>query len=57
MSAGCGSDMADKVAGQPCTRTDQCATGLHCSGGSCVALLKPDAGADDDGGRKDDNGK
>jgi hypothetical protein len=45
--------MADKLAGQPCTRSDQCAKGLRCSGGSCVMVAGPDAGADDDAGRKD----
>ena len=50
MFAACTSDMADKLAGQPCTRSDQCASGLRCSGGSCV-LSSRDGGGDDDAGR------
>jgi hypothetical protein len=36
-TAGCASAMSDKQAGQPCTRTDQCVSGLICSGGACAA--------------------
>jgi hypothetical protein len=36
--AGCASAMGDKQSGQACTRTDQCAPGLACSGGLCVTL-------------------
>gem|GEM_PF-3859823 len=28
--------MSDKQSGQACTRTDQCAKGLACSGGLCT---------------------
>jgi hypothetical protein len=35
MSAGCASGMGDKRSGQPCTRTQQCASPLICSGGTC----------------------
>jgi len=35
--AGCASAMGDKQSGQACTRTHQCAPGLACSGGLCVA--------------------
>ena len=35
LSLGCASGMNDKQSGEPCTRTDQCAAGLFCSGGSC----------------------
>lgn len=57
--AGCASAMSDKQSGQACTRTDQCATGLACSGGLCTVhrprprqnqadaeILDEDAGAD-----------
>ena len=32
---GCADGMGDKQSGQPCTRTEQCAPPLICSGGSC----------------------
>jgi len=35
MGAACADGMNDKQSGEPCTRTDQCAAGLFCSGGSC----------------------
>ena len=35
MGVGCASGMNDKQSGEPCTRTDQCAAGLFCSGGAC----------------------
>lgn len=51
--------MSDKQSGQACTRTEQCATGLACSGGQCAvhtskpgqdrsdaAVLDEDAGED-----------
>lgn len=34
--AGCASAMSDKQSGQACTRTQQCADGLACSGGLCT---------------------
>jgi hypothetical protein len=44
--------MGDKLVGQPCTRTDQCAAKLICSGGSCVEVDRDagnrDASVDDD---------
>jgi hypothetical protein len=61
MSAACSSDMGDKQDGQPCTRSDQCAPGLICSGGSCLAAddggNDHDATPDEDAGRKDSGGK
>jgi hypothetical protein len=32
---GCADGMGDKQPGQPCTRTEQCASPLICSGGTC----------------------
>jgi hypothetical protein len=32
---GCAEGMGDKRPGQPCTRTEQCASPLICSGGTC----------------------
>jgi hypothetical protein len=53
--------MGDKQDGQPCTRSDQCAPGLICSGGSCLAAddggNDHDATPDEDAGRKDSGGK
>jgi hypothetical protein len=61
MSAACASDMGAKQNGQPCTRSDQCAPGLICSGGSCLAAGDGggdhDATLDEDAGRKDSGGK
>lgn len=54
VTSGCASGMGDKVVGQPCTRSDQCAATLVCSGGACVAVGgdagNPDAAMDDDAG-------
>lgn len=33
---GCASAMNDKELGEPCTRTEQCLSGLVCSGGLCT---------------------
>ncbi|HEY2736684.1 MAG TPA: hypothetical protein VGI70_21940 [Polyangiales bacterium] len=55
MSAACAPAMGNKQDGQPCTRSDQCALGLICSGGACAARLDggaADAGMDEDGGEK-----
>jgi len=46
MTAACASGMGDKLVGQPCTRSDQCAVSLVCSRGSCVATSR-------DGGKSD----
>ena len=55
MSAACTSDMVDKLAGEPCTRSDQCASGLRCSGGSCVPATIRDSGAGEDAGKDESN--
>lgn len=39
---GCGSDIGDKGAGEPCTRGGECEEGLICGGGVC---RQPDGGA------------
>jgi hypothetical protein len=63
MSSACETNMGDKQDGQPCTRSDQCAPGLVCSGGSCLSVNadagERDAGPSDDkdAGRKDAGGK
>jgi hypothetical protein len=35
MAAACADGMGEKQPGQPCTRTEQCASPLICSGGTC----------------------
>jgi hypothetical protein len=45
----CGGRGADKLAGEPCTRTSECQRGLDCVGGVCIAPRRdagPDGGAD-----------
>jgi hypothetical protein len=53
--------MGDKQDGQPCTRSDQCAISLRCSGGSCVPAQRDAASdaalLDEDAGSKDQVGK
>jgi hypothetical protein len=38
--ADCAPDMDEKAAGQPCTRSEQCAGPLRCSQGTCVPRIK-----------------
>ncbi len=42
----CGSEIGDKEAGEPCTRTSECEEELQCVGGTCTANVV-DAGIDD----------
>ncbi len=42
---GCASaNLGDKLQGEACTRTDQCAAGLGCVKGACEPAAVPDAG-------------
>ncbi len=40
----CGTDIGDKRAGEPCTRSSECEEGLTCAGGICKS--PEDGGAD-----------
>jgi hypothetical protein len=44
---GCAGSSSLKAEGEPCTRTNECQTGLVCSGGTC--RLGGDAGSDGSG--------
>lgn len=46
MGQSCGLDV-DKERGEPCTRDEECITGLECLGGVCDSPIR-DGGQDDD---------
>lgn len=46
MGQSCGLDV-DKERGEPCTRDEECITGLECLGGVCDSPVR-DGGQDDD---------
>ncbi|MDH3199718.1 MAG: hypothetical protein OEM15_02380 [Myxococcales bacterium] len=49
---GCGTTITPKDVDEPCTRTDQCKTGLVCLFGVCLPATDagPDVSVDPDGG-------
>jgi hypothetical protein len=58
MSPACAAtDMDDKLSGEPCTRTDQCARGLVCSGGACTHRGNATENSGDAGAVGDDAGE